>query len=147
MINNPSLSPFNYDRKVFEILGVDQPSARNNWTKSISYGMGFGGDTSPATATPCWIEWGIWMPKGTYRAFLALRGTTSSGIAQLDFDGVSMGTFDTYRSPIQEGMTALVDLVVPVDGWHKVRLHATGTKHASSSGYSVCVNRIWFVRV
>lgn len=78
---------------------------------------------------------------------IKLYGYTASlyGIAQLYFDGVSQGTLDFY-SAVATFQQLMWDSGDVAAGAHVLRLEYTGTKNASSTGYTVDIDYIVVTR-
>lgn len=81
------------------------------------------------------IEWVIGLSKGTWNLTIWFRKSTNTAIVTAYMDNVSIGTFDTYASPVYVKLT-ITGFIVPNTGKHILKLKAT-SKNASSSGYVV----------
>lgn len=129
------------------------PTTRLNWpgtvgASSVANAEGEVYDLSPGgnTVLPCYLEWTVPLRAGQWAADVFGITGNNYGIAQVWFDGISLGTLDFYTAAAGSFIYGLV--AVPVgDGPHTVRIGKTGTKNASSIEYYCAPTTITLHRI
>lgn len=87
-------------------------------------------------------EWTIddWMDSVTYKIAILYRAGGSTGIATFQFDGVSVGTVDTYNAATSNNNYAEITGISVTSASAKTVKMIQATKHASSTGYAVVLH-------
>lgn len=88
----------------------------------------------------------FWLDAGTWKVVMIGRADTNKGISTVQFNGVSQGTLDWYAASIAENTyQEITGISVTTAGIKTVKI-LMATKNASSSGYSLRVASIAFIR-
>lgn len=72
------------------------------------------------------------------------RKDTNLGIMEIFLDGISLGNIDLYAAQAETSSPLHIKLDVPL-GLHRVKLKATNTKNASSTGYTIIADAIEYL--
>jgi hypothetical protein len=91
------------------------------------------------------LQYGAFLPSGTYTLTVRAIKTSASGILKISIDSVLVATFDLYAAA--DALVALqqTDIAIATSGWKAIEC-LVDSKNASSSGYDAKILKIYLQR-
>jgi len=92
------------------------------------------------------LTFNVALKAGSYALVVHGNKNSSRGIQTVKLDGVTQGTFDWYNATLQLNQTQNTVIAISDDGLYELTSEIN-SKNASSSGYTLQINYIDFIRV